>query len=162
MLVFIQETVVWRCNRHETHEQLDDPVPLDGDCYLHPMVFGTIESGPALRQYGYLVQDYNKRTLSNDDDGLAAFMGVLEAITPLFAGEFTGGLPNMYFDTALLWQPNHPLKRRAAGISGEQIVPSWSWAGWEGGLDLALWDRKQGEVDIHPLVRWKLEETEAK
>ena len=66
---------------------------------------------PSMTQYAGLVIDYDHRKLTYDSDGLAAFSGVLEAYSPLlFRGNFRG-LPELFFDIVLLWQPRKPVRR---------------------------------------------------
>jgi hypothetical protein len=54
--------------------------------------------------------DYNMRQLTYPDDELAAFSGVLSTLSRTFTGGFVWGLPQMFFDVALLWQPFYTLK----------------------------------------------------
>jgi hypothetical protein len=44
----------------------------------------------------------------------------------------------MFFDEALLWQPNEPMQRRETS-SNTNTPPSWSWIGWEGELMIHQW-----------------------
>lgn len=61
-----------------------------------------VRPGPALDIYTQLVQEYSTRKPTNDEDGLAAFSGIVELVSQQFPGDFTQGLPEFQFDTALL------------------------------------------------------------
>jgi hypothetical protein len=100
---------------------------------------------PNLDQYMLLVCAYNSRQLTFEKDVLAAFKGVTNVLSRTFKGGFLCGLPEMFFDVALLWQPQRPLKRRAG-------LPSWSWVGWEGKIDPDSWRCGYGYVKSKGLM----------
>jgi hypothetical protein len=50
--------------------------------------------------------------LTYESDTLNAFSGVTNALTRVFEGGFIFGLPQIFFDAALLWQPEKTLTRR--------------------------------------------------
>ncbi len=53
------------------------------------------------------------------------------------AGRFVSGLPSSFFDVALLWQPGGKIIRRVArDPTKAHCLPSWSWAGWSGRVEL--------------------------
>jgi hypothetical protein len=83
-------------------------------------------------QYALAVQHYTSRSLSYNTDILNAFTGIMNYLRPGFRGEFLFGLPSTELESALLWQPDGELMRRIDPVSGQQLFPSWSWAGWEG------------------------------
>jgi hypothetical protein len=67
-------------------------------------------------------------------------------------------LPEMFFDVALLWQPNGEMKRRQTGpcdsrrlFVSSPCIPSWPRAGWIGPIDPRSWQSgsnfvKQGDL----------------
>jgi len=93
---------------------------------------------PDLYRYARLVALYNKRSLTFPEDVLTAFAGVTSVLESSFDGGFISGLPQMFFDSALLWQPHQPLKRREA-LRDRSSIPSWSWIGWQGDLHSESW-----------------------
>lgn len=122
---------------------------------------------PDFRFYIELVCRYSNRNLTYDQDVLPAFSGVLEALSRhSFRGGFICGLPALFLDSALLWQPLLKTRRRrpaeaAIGIAPMAPLPSWSWAGWQclidpdslrGGLDYMA---QQGRFD-YSWATWKL------
>lgn len=96
---------------------------------------------PDLEEYARLVGEYNGRKLTFPSDALRAFSGVTSALARTYKGGFIYGHPTLFFDACLLWQPSWPLRRRQSNldIGDHGYMPSWSWAGWEGELDLTLW-----------------------
>jgi hypothetical protein len=145
LLVFIEGTIVWKCEQKDTQERISRrwslPISLH-DSYRLPGKFLDESherlSWPDLTRYSWSLWDYNQRNLSHDSDVLSAFAGVICAFNPYFPGGFLQGLPELYFDLALLWQPDGALRRRKPNDSSISI-PSWSWVGWEGSLDLDMW-----------------------
>lgn len=99
---------------------------------------------PSLTVYSRLVEDFNQRQLSYPQDCLSAIAGMLPCYSRVFTGGFLCGLPDMFFDAVLLWQPAGDLVRREPaemsmknGSIGH--IPTWSWAGWQGSIDFAGW-----------------------
>ena len=92
---------------------------------------------PELTGFFNLIKAYNCRQLSYPEDALAAFSGIMSALSNKVLDGFYCGVPVMYFDIALLWQPSGILRRRVASKpTREHCFPSWSWAGWHGKLFL--------------------------
>lgn len=93
-------------------------------------------SMPDLRLYMEIICRYNHRSLTYAQDALPAISGVLESFAHGFPGGFVCGLPAVFLDSSLLWQPRYKAKRRVAVSSVENVaprsaLPSWSWAGWQ-------------------------------
>lgn len=99
----------------------------------------SLSSVPDFRFYIELVCRYSNRNLTYDQDVLPAFSGVLEALARRsFRGGFVCGLPALFLDSALLWQPLLIARRRSESPVGTATkiapiapLPSWSWAGWQ-------------------------------
>ncbi|KFA68740.1 hypothetical protein S40285_09144 [Stachybotrys chlorohalonatus IBT 40285] len=99
---------------------------------------------PSLTVYSKLVGNFNQRQLSYPQDCLSAMAGMLSCYSRVFTGGFLCGLPEMFFDAVLLWQPAADLVRRKpveTSMKHEAIIhiPTWSWAGWQGRIDFAGW-----------------------
>ncbi|KAK7985441.1 heterokaryon incompatibility protein-domain-containing protein [Apiospora saccharicola] len=75
-----------------------------------------------------------------DEDGLRAYLGVIKQFSTAFPAGFFWGLPVSEFHAALLWQPKDTLTRRRARGNGTDSLelPSWSWVGWQGGIDTTV------------------------
>jgi hypothetical protein len=69
---------------------------------------------PDVSLYIKLVSGYVTRKLTYASDGLHAVTGLLSLLGSSFSGRFVSGLPEMFFDTALLWQPGEVMQRRRA------------------------------------------------
>lgn len=127
----------------------------------------TMSSWPDLLQYELLVRAYNTRILSFPSDGLNAFLGISTALSRSFRGGLLYGVPEYYFDIALLWFPFSPIRRRLVNGKTQSMLPSWSWVGWEGGnINLSILPQLKRHVgatfgsfpleyvEIHPTVTW--------
>lgn len=100
---------------------------------------------PSLTVYSRLLEDFNRRDLKYPQDCLSAIAGMLPLYNKVFKGGFLCGLPEMFFDAALLWQPGGDLTRRVPVETGKryrfanELLPSWSWVGWQGEVDFHGW-----------------------
>lgn len=79
---------------------------------------------PDFHRFTRLVCLYNIRNHSFEEDFLDAFAGVLSVFDYSFVGGFISGLPQMFFDAALLWQPYRALARCEQLNSNQAILPS--------------------------------------
>ncbi|ETS82038.1 hypothetical protein PFICI_07040 [Pestalotiopsis fici W106-1] len=125
-------------------------------------------SVPNFRLYMELICRYNHRNLTYPQDALPAFSGVLRCVAEASSSRFICGLPVLFLDAALLWQPLWKAKRRLATDRGRNIapsapLPSWSWVGWQclidpesmvSGLDYEVGDVMDGISDP-PHRSWK-------
>jgi hypothetical protein len=93
-----------------------------------------------MKALGQLLGVYNKREFTFSRGTLHALDGIISSLTAFDDG-FLWGLPLMFFDLALLWQPQERLTRRSRSKVGPDdiVPPSWSWAGWQGELDTDIW-----------------------
>ena len=125
-------------------------------------------SWPCLKKWDNLVSSYLKRRLTYEEDILRAFSGILAALDGSMEG-FHFGLPQQFFDVALLWVPRERLTRREdpGNKVARSKLPSWSWAGWKGARENQVngfglghersspeFDYKPRLRDIHPCVAW--------
>jgi hypothetical protein len=108
---------------------------------------------PDLRQYCDLAEEYYLRRIGFGADALKACSAILAMLRPTFLGGFHYGLPEFYFDFALLWVPTRPLERRPE-------FSTRSWLGWKNGAITHVpfahtyypAVRYQSSVDIDELV----------
>lgn len=151
-LLIMDGIITWRCSSATWIEGLESPAerqrieaaPLDDTTEpkkSHSETKLTVPDWPSLIDFGRIVKDFNTRTLSFDSDTLNAFAGTLKAMSPSFPSGFYAGLPEFYFDIALLWQAHRGIRPRFStdAKKGEDSFPSWSWAGWTGTLRLDTW-----------------------
>ena len=134
MVIFRRGRAEWRCRQYSMPEEFDLKLKT-GDCdILHKGLGMKRTTWPNYRQYIRLVEAYCKRRLTYEADALLAFSGALNMLAPSFLGGFIYGLPELFFDAALLWQSDGLLRQRFPfGPSfTEAGLPSWSWAQWQG------------------------------
>ncbi|KAK8051475.1 heterokaryon incompatibility protein-domain-containing protein [Apiospora rasikravindrae] len=177
-LVFQDDRVFWECHGGAWTEELPYDPPGNGSTRTafqqrwkkqKPGSYQvTMSAWPDLVQYEVLVHEYNKRILSFPSDGLNAFLGISAALSRSLRGGLLFGLPEYYFDIVLLWAPSSTLRRRLVAGKPNPMLPSWSWAGWEGtpvnlGIVPHLNRRIDGlifgsstleYIEIYPTVRW--------
>ncbi|KAI1354003.1 heterokaryon incompatibility protein-domain-containing protein [Xylaria sp. FL0043] len=116
---------------------------------------------PSLRYYASMVEQYNVRNLTYDWDVANAFGGLLSQMCMGFSAGFYGGVPEFYFTICLLWQPRKGLRPRF-NQHDTRFLPTWSWLGWSGALDLQMWTCNTEmelppapyEVTITPVTEW--------
>jgi hypothetical protein len=87
---------------------------------------------PNLDTYFSLVSKYNIRELRYPGDVLAAFNGLTSSLGESFDSGFLWGLPEMFFDVALLWEMCFTEKRASNNLGDRNLIPSWSWMAWKG------------------------------
>jgi hypothetical protein len=103
---------------------------------------------PDFELYAEMICPYNGRELSFPEDGLSACLGVLNHLTPAFPDGFLFGMPKLYLDHALLWQPlrgcyegTHESNlwdgcpERNSMSTRRPALPSWAWCGWRCFID---------------------------
>jgi hypothetical protein len=178
MLIF-NGLISWVCSRSQWFEEIEpyNATEWDRDVGARRELFLTgpevlrqeiISSVPNLHCWRKLVEKYRRRKLTYDSDVLDAFAGVTAALRQAFPGGFLYGLPEMFFDLALLWQPQimTPTEKVETFKFRNSGFPSWSWAGWNSKIDDRIWGKcfnhiyfKTGVesndcVEIEPMVKW--------
>jgi hypothetical protein len=84
---------------------------------------------PDLEEYARLVKNYSERNLMYVEDVHPAFTGITTTLSRTFQGGFLHGLPEVFFDVALLWQPKSLVYASKFSKFRPQAtgLPSWSW-----------------------------------
>lgn len=91
--------------------------------------------------YVDLICPYNGRAFSYPQDALSGISGVLHALTRSFPGGFISGMPALYLDPVLIWQPFGVAERRYDRLEQDgtatrvSSLPSWAWCGWQCFID---------------------------
>jgi len=174
-ICFFNDTVRWECDsamwcedREITENWHDDFTNKQG--YTGREVF--TDPYPNIGRYNNLVQIYNVKQFTHPEDVLEAFLGITSALSFKFNGGFLCGLPVMFFDASLLWQPTNLLRRRTAPKPTPSRLPSWSWAGWHGRVTASyfqddfqsyikqdhFWRPEKHIIHTTPLVDWSYQE----
>ncbi|KAH8880921.1 HET-domain-containing protein [Thozetella sp. PMI_491] len=141
-ICFENDSVWFQCCRsieHEDHKKPDLP-KRERDWILDV-------GYPSITVLSRLIGDFNRRQLSFPQDCLLAIAGIAPCYTKIFTGGFVSGLPEMFIDAMLLWQPASDLVQRISSSNTNKpladltntCLPSWSWAGWQGDLDFDGW-----------------------
>lgn len=171
-LFFERGQVVWRCadaSWSEAEESTGARQMEIGNGQQDISLF--LPNCPNIWPLVRILNQYNQRNFTYPEDCLRAFDGIAYALESYYEGGFVSGLPVAFFGVALLWQPRKQAVRRVATnnkASDENSLPSWSWAGWKGGLNLTNWGSVMdyikyrpsaatpGAVDYHafPTVSW--------
>lgn len=144
-IYFHDDTVNWECHCASFYEAQDiSSQQVRGLCHktCEQVQAAFIDSAtwPDFYRYARLVAIYNQSDLSREEDVLNAFEGVLSSLSYTFKESFVSGLPSLFFDAALLWQPYVPLlRRKPSSVDVEACLPSWSWVGWHGNLNSESW-----------------------
>jgi Heterokaryon incompatibility protein (HET) len=141
-LIFHRNSIVFecrRCTRIEDARKSREEAPWDCNYieFMHDNGF------PSLTVYMYLVDLINRREFALANDVLPAFATTLSTLRTPMPGGFLQGLPEMFFDVALLWQPAKDVTLRLSirnpANEGPAPPPTWSWAAWAGKLADCSW-----------------------
>jgi hypothetical protein len=168
-LVFIADKIRWECACGSFLEDLTSPPAseLISQCtQSRDKAFST--SFPNFRGYANLVCQYNDREFVFPGDALDAFAGITSALSHDFYGGFICGLPALFLDAALIWQPEDTCERRISSKPSnptEMGLPSWSWVGWKGKINTWTWNcdseyirtetlEEVSEPRTIPLLQW--------
>ncbi|PQE15015.1 heterokaryon incompatibility protein [Rutstroemia sp. NJR-2017a BVV2] len=141
LLIFNNESVYWECDHGVWYENIEDmdinrlnksrSTPLDiKSMFTDPL--------PSISRFFAIVDEYMNRNLTYPEDKLRAFAGISRALESTFDGGFVCGLPVLWLDIALLWQPktDDRLCHHRQGVGRLcPDIPSWSWANGIGRLD---------------------------
>ncbi|KAE9367150.1 hypothetical protein N431DRAFT_472161 [Stipitochalara longipes BDJ] len=155
-LVFEGQTISLECSVATWHE--DNVVNTITECndadesHMSQTSDLFTKQKPNITAFGHLLSVYDKREFTYSADILDALDGILSSLTA-FEGGFVWGLPYIFFDLALLWQPEETIIRRTSNtIAEHDVVPlSWTWAGWHGELDTKAWERGLNEREAETI-----------
>lgn len=147
LLYLTKDQVQFKCKAGcQACEETSSDLTLEPAAFLEPLTckdvfpwgIGQEDTKDNFAMYADLVTTYTGRDLSNPYDSLNAISGIFNRLQAIYGGyPFEFGLPTAAFDSALLWDPTGACRRRLDTHSGKPIFPSWTWAGWEGGVAFA-------------------------
>lgn len=144
MLIFSKDFADWSCKSAVWNEELifcnNRGIQSNLMGKGGPGMLYTVRPWPCMPEWHKIAMEYCGRQLGFDSDAEPAFSGMLGVMSRFFHGGFHFAIPQMFFDIGLLWRPFMRMRRRQANGDGyaQNIPPSWSWLGWEGGLN--CWD----------------------
>ena len=140
-IVFIDGEIFFRCRKTCWFENIDI---IDGrKTWRAPPVFGMPSSmlerrwskeapgiiAPAILMFAKYASEMSTRKLTFPSDFLNAFRGISNVLCREINTTVFWGTPTAHFDLFILWDTVEPAPKRRVGF------PSWSWAGWHGGID---------------------------
>ncbi|KAH6670195.1 heterokaryon incompatibility protein-domain-containing protein [Halenospora varia] len=136
-VVFEGESARWQCNEALWSEEIypekhAGPKPFD-DEHQHHLFTAPF---PNMDAYREMIWRFTQRRLTFAEDSIFALAGVTNVLSQTFEGGFLCGLPELFFDSALLWQGK--VERKTMKFTSRGI-PSWSWSGWSGVVRGDLW-----------------------
>ncbi|CAG8974521.1 hypothetical protein HYALB_00009056 [Hymenoscyphus albidus] len=146
-LIFKSKSVEWRCGCCCLVEDVDENLVKNHVITSRELRTDFLQAFPRLTNYGRIVNAYNMRELTHPQDAIYAFAGITTEPSRKFIGAFICGLPLLFFDVALCWQPKDgkcerripSAKDKKPRESTKSGLPSWSWIGWRCSLDESPW-----------------------
>lgn len=173
-LIFARGQVHWHCSCADRRENFapsqNTSIGLGYSMKMDDHI-SVLKGQPDFPALNSLLGEYNKRQLSFPEDALPGISGLLSILSRPFDGGFLFGLPEVAFDSALLWRRSHNRpnmeKREDSGttnlLSLTSRLPSWSWISWRSSLYLL---DEETYVTSHfrkswtlPITQWYTHET---
>ncbi|KUI60370.1 hypothetical protein VP1G_07570 [Cytospora mali] len=138
-LIFAGNSVHWHCGLASWFEDRVESLPTNTRI-LYPASaqerLGDLIPQPQFIFSALLL--FNPRHLSFPEDALDAFAGFASVLSRSLKGGFISGLPEVFFDLALLWQP-WEFNEYRVGSRPDACLPSWSWASFRGTTRPLCW-----------------------
>ncbi|KAK1986639.1 hypothetical protein LZ30DRAFT_746362 [Colletotrichum cereale] len=130
-MIFVENRVFFQCRQATWSEEVCSEAPTSSwtlEMIRSPLK--SFEKNP-VRLYLECVELYSGRPLTVQGDRLPAFEGTSAILCPPLRASLFYGLPDSYFDLALLWEKKVS-GTRVEDFRGLYPYPSWSWSGWHG------------------------------
>ncbi len=167
-LIFAEGQAYWECACVFQSEDLHRFEDKKRGTWLRDIDFSNIIAGrPDFETLGELLAEYNYRELTYPEDAFAAITGFLSILSRSFEGGFLFGLPEMCFDSALMWRGRYsPLVRRRPSRKPHPLypapdLPSWSWMAWRSynmvimaEAPYTFGDSTYGRHQTTPITQW--------
>ncbi|KAI9690242.1 MAG: hypothetical protein M1822_009203 [Bathelium mastoideum] len=142
VLYFAHDSVRWICGTSHWSEESESSDCLQSYTDEYQIVLQSYKLSqsplPKFSELEALVNGFNSRDFTYPEDALSAFAGVSTMLSSKFVGGFISGIPELFFDILLLWQPERSEERVRRRYGKRQyldhVLPSWSWAGWTTGI----------------------------
>ncbi|KAK2048940.1 hypothetical protein LZ31DRAFT_538734 [Colletotrichum somersetense] len=130
-MIFVDNRVFFQCRQATWSEEVCSEAPTSSwtlEMIRSPLK--SFEKNP-VRLYLECVELFSGRLLTYQADRLPAFEGMSAVLCPPLRAFLFYGLPDSYFDFALLWEKKVS-GPRVKECSDRHLYPSWSWSGWHG------------------------------
>lgn len=165
-IYFLNKTAHWECQHWQSHEELIPGAEIE--TYIEPRLVESLDGFPELSSLSNIIGSYNDMNLRYPEDALPGITGLLAVLSRTFEGGFLFGIPEMFFHRALAWRPQWPFTelqhrtpsdrpRESQLLSGH--LPSWSWVGWKGLVNLGQEAGRINDIagtieETYPMVEW--------
>lgn len=144
-IILNRKEIHWECSCSTWHEELVHGVKADTrtDGNLSFILTGV----PCLPSLSDIIRMCNSKRLRREEDALPGASGLLSVLSRSFEGGFLYGIPIMFFERVLGWQPSWPstnLHHRIGSIRSAEnclspsYLSSWSWIAWRGKVPFGL------------------------
>lgn len=137
-LTFAKGQIYWHCSCADWEEAVIEPEDTILRDKNESHFLNILQTRPDFQALNDLLCEYNGRHLSFPEDALPGISGLLSILSRSFKGGFLFGLPEIAFDSALMWRPTHLGAREKREDSGKNNLlsvayrlPSWSWVSWK-------------------------------
>ncbi|EXF73712.1 hypothetical protein CFIO01_02482 [Colletotrichum fioriniae PJ7] len=130
-MIFVENRVFFQC-RHATwsEEVFSEVLAPSWTLEMIRSPLKSFEKNP-VRLYLECVELFSGRLMTYQGDRLPAFEGMAAILSPPLHATLFYGMPDSYFDFALLWEKKIS-GLRLEDLGGRSRYPSWSWSGWHG------------------------------
>jgi hypothetical protein len=161
-ILVTKEQIAWSCCKSRWAEEMSCESPLaqvkwlgshESEYFLNSSVSSVFTYDNETDQVWYrlrqLILDYTQRNLTVEGDALDAFSAILQQVREKEGEHFLWGIPATRFELGLCWEPHRQGLRRRTCLSTLDMTtlkrkvpfPSWSWIGWQGGINFRVEDR---------------------
>ncbi|KAF7951175.1 uncharacterized protein EAE97_002726 [Botrytis byssoidea] len=138
-LIFENGTVYWECSASTWSEELIPdikPYKARKIDLLLPQELFVDTTFPDRKNMNSLLREFNQKNLTSPGDALAAFSGIQWGLSQIFEGGLLYGIPELFFEIGLMWNPIGFGERRYSIRKEMSQLPSWSFLGWQVGARL--------------------------
>lgn len=152
-LIFVNEQVYFRCHEQQTSEDtIGDTGGSSGftrSLYRdnRSVAVQTYSNNP-LEDYRDALMHYSERVFSVQADVLLGLEGICRRAGQKMKCSFLQGIPTAAFDDFLVFSHRGSILRR------RRQFPSYSWAGWIGGIKLKLYDEFDDWYHPSTWIKW--------
>lgn len=132
-MYFVNDQIIFRCRQADYSEQCIDHKNVREAIREDVSLFlSVLHMADPIHDYSAILTHYTHLALTNEGDALHAMAGIIRRFSERLSYQFLQGLPVGALEAFLMFQSAGGRLRRRAGL------PSYSWAGWRGGITLNL------------------------
>ncbi|TGO43108.1 hypothetical protein BHYA_0003g00620 [Botrytis hyacinthi] len=145
-IIFKDKELHWECQCRVWHEEMFPDAETSE--HIAPRENLMTTGFPDLSSLSGIISGFNDTELWYEEDALPAISGLLSVLSRTFTGGFLYGIPEMFFERGLgwssFWEYSNLRRRKFSENFGKDRpsqagLPSWSWVGWRGLLNLSMY-----------------------